>query len=455
MEETGDVNPTIPVFEWLDRLKFNRFHTGLTVLTGLIFIAAGFNSQIVAYVIPLALREWHLTPVAAGTMISASHIGVMFGAIGLGMVSDRLGRKKTIMLAVAFLSVFSSAAYFAPNYEVFCLLRLFAGLGVGGAVPLSVTILSEFAPAAIRARLLTASGAGFTFGWAVAGFISAMVIPGFGWRMVLLFGLLPVFLIPVLHLYLPESIRFLANKIRHQDALREIRRIERIAGFEPKEWNPENFMQSTVESKARLKELFRPGLRGMTFLVWGTYFFNFLAIYGLSTWLPSILNNAGFSLAKSFSYGIVQAIGSSMGGFLLGCMLDAFGRKGGLCLTYFIGGLSIIWFGLVTSEVPLYAAGLATGVFVVSVPTALHVVATEIYPTHIRSTGAGWSYAIGRVGSIIGPIVGGAIQMVGLSTGQFFVLFSLPCFLCILFVALYPVGVKKDALETVAARLLK
>lgn len=446
---------TLTVFEWLDKLKFNRFHIGLTILTGIIFVAAGFNSQVVAYIIPLALREWRLTPVAAGSMISASHIGVMFGAIGFGMISDRIGRKKTIMLAVAFLSIFGSAAYFAPNYEVFYVFRFFAGLGVGGAVPLSVTILSEFAPASIRARILTASGAGFTFGWAVAGFVSMIIIPGFGWRAVLLFGILPIFFIPVLYFYLPESIRFLANKKRFQEAVYEIRRIEKISGFMPKEWGVENFVLSIEGSRARLRELFRPGLKAMTLLVWSTYFFNFLAIYGLSTWMPSILNNAGFSLTKSFSYGIVQAIGSSFGGFFLGCMLDAFGRKGGLCLAYFIGGLSIIWFGVVNSEIFLYLAGLATGIFVASVPTALHVVASEIYPTHIRSTGAGWSYAIGRIGSIIGPIIGGAIQIFNLRAGQFFMVFSLPCFLCILFVALYPVGVKRDALEAVTKKLLK
>lgn len=442
------------IFEWLDRLKFNRFHTGLIILTGLIFVSAGFNSQIVAYIIPLALKEWHLTPVAAGTMISASHIGVMFGAIGFGMLSDYLGRKKTIMLAVIFLSVFSSAAYFAPNYEIFCLLRLLAGLGVGGAVPLSVTILSEFSPAAIRGRLLTASGSGFTFGWAVAGFISTIIIPQFGWRFVLLFGLLPIFLIPILHVFLPESIRFLANKKRFHEALYEIKRIEKVAGFESKEWAHESLFYSGIASKTQLKELFRPGLKGMTLLVWSTYFFNFLAIYGLSTWIPAILNKAGLSLTKSFSYGIVQAIGSSFGGFLLGCMLDIFGRKGGLCLTYLIGGLSILWFGSVTSETILYIAGLATGIFVASVPTALHVVASEVYPTHVRSTGAGWSYAMGRIGSIIGPIIGGAIQSFNLSSGQFFMLFSMPCFLCILFVILYPISVKKDTLEAVTEKIL-
>jgi len=449
------INPTIRVFDWLDTLKFNRFHTTLTTLIGLIFIAGGYNSQVVAYVVPLALKEWHLTPLAAGTMMSASHCGLMIGAIGFGMASDRIGRKKTIMLAVASLSVFSSAAYFAPNYEVFCLLRLIAGLGIGGAVPLSSTIISEFAPAAIRARLLTAAAGGFTLGWAVAGLIGTALIPDYGWRVVLLFGFLPVFLLPVIQRYLPESVRFLANKKRYDEALKEIKRVERMGRFEPKEWKPDSFAQSGAEPKAKLRELFRPGLRGMTLLVWASYLFNFLAIYGLSTWLPSLLANAGFSLAKSFSYGIVQAIGSTVGGFLLGCILDIFGRKRGLCLTYFLGGLSIIWFASVTSEMPLYLAGLATGIFVVSVPVALHVVAGETYPTHIRSTGAGWAYAMGRIGSISGPIAGGAIQMTGLSVSQFFMLFSLPCFVCVLLVALYPVAVKKDALETVTAKLLK
>ena len=115
----------------------------------------------------------------------------------------------------------------------------------------------------------------------------------------------------------------------------------------------------------------------------------------------------------------------------------------------------VLWFGAVTSDASLYAAGVATGIFVVSVPVALHVVAGETYPTHIRSTGTGWAYAVGRVGSIAGPIIGGIIQMAGFSFGQFFALFSLPCFICMVLVAFYPVGVKKDALETVTAKLLK
>jgi AAHS family benzoate transporter-like MFS transporter len=259
----------------------------------------------------------------------------------------------------------------------------------------------------------------------------------------------------VLQIHLPESVRFLAGKKRYHRAIRQIEKIEEIAGFHPAPWKPEDFMQPHIASGAGFKELFRSGFKTMTFLIWATYLFSMVALYGLSTWLPSILANAGFSLVKSYSFGIVQSLGAAAGGFLLGCLMDSFGRKPGLCLSYLLGGLSVLWFGSVTSDLSLYCAGAATGIFLVGIPAALHVVAAEIYPTHIRSTGAGWAYAVGRLGSIAGPIMGGVVQMAGFTFLQFFVVFSLPCFVCVLLVALYPVGVRKESLETVTVKLLK
>ena len=196
-------------------------------------------------------------------------------------------------------------------------------------------------------------------------------------------------------------------------------------------------------------------MRTMTILVWCTYLFSMLALYGLSTWLPALLTNAGFSLVKSYSFGIVQSLGAFVGGYLLGCLMDAFGRKPGLCLSFFLGGLSLLLFSAVTSDLVLYIAGAASGVFLVSIPAALHVVAGEIYPTRIRSLGLGSAYAVGRVGSVTGPILGGIIQMAGFSFGQFFLLFSVPSFLCVILVAFYPVGVRNEGLEEVTAKLLK
>jgi len=450
-----NVNATTSVFDWLDGLKFNRFHGRLLILGSLVCIFAGYNSQVIAYIVPSALREWQLTPLKAGTMISYGFLGLMVGAAGFGLVSDRIGRKKSMMAVVAVFSVFNSAAYFAPNFEVFCLLRFFAGIGIGGAVPLTITLLSEFAPAGVRARILTAAGGSFTIGWALAGLIAMGVVPHFGWRMVLLIGILPVLLIPALQAYLSESVRFLVLKNRYPDAIREIQRIEKLARIKPCPWRPDALRQADPVSGAGFREVLRPGLRVMTVLVWGTYLFSMLALYGLSTWLPALLANSGFSLVKSYSFGIVQSLGAFVGGYLLGCLMDAFGRKPGLCLSFFLGGLSLLLFSAVTSVLFLYIAGAASGIFLVSIPAALHVVAGEIYPTRIRSSGLGSAYAIGRIGSITGPIIGGIVQMAGLGFSQFFLVFSVPSFLCVILVALYPVGVKREGLEEVTAKLLR
>jgi len=450
-----NMNATTSVFDWFDGLRFNRFHRRLLILTSLVSIFAGYNSQIIAYIVPSALREWQLTPVKGGTMISYGFLGLMVGAAGFGLVSDRIGRKKSIMIVVVVFSVFNSAAYFAPNFEIFCLFRFLSGIGIGGAIPLIITLVSEFSPAGVRARFLTFAGGSFTIGWALAGLIAMGLVPHFGWRIVLLIGILPIFFLPALEAYLPESVRFLVMKKRYPGAIREMQRIETLAGIEPRTWRPDAFTQTDPLSAAGFREVFRPGLRAMTILVWCTYLFSMLALYGLSTWLPTLLANSGFSLVKSYSFGIVQSLGAFVGGYLLGCLMDAFGRKPGLCLSFFLGGLSLLLFSAVTSDLVLYIAGAASGIFLVSIPAALHVVAGEIYPTRIRSLGLGSAYAVGRVGSITGPILGGIVQMAGFSFGQFFLLFSVPSFVCVILVAFYPVGVRREGLEEVTAKLLK
>lgn len=446
---------SLSVVGWLDTLKFNRFHRQLLLVGSLICALAGYNSQIIAYIVPLALKEWQLTPLEAGTMISYGFLGLMFGAAGFGMISDRMGRKKTILTVVVVLCVFNAAAALAPSFRIFCLLRFLSGLGIGGVVPLIVTLVGEFSPSAIRARLITVAGGSFTIGWALAGLFAMFLVPDFGWRSVLIIAIVPLFLLPFLHPYLPESVRFLAGRNRFDEAIKILRKIEKTAGFEPLGWEPASFAQAAPRFGSRFKELIQPGLRKMTILVWLTYFFCMLACYGLSTWLPSILSNSGFSLIRSYSYTVIQSLAAFFGSFLLGCLMDTVGRKGGLCLSFFLGGLSVLLFGAVSSDASLLLAGIATGIFLVGIPSALHVVANEIYPTRFRSTGAGWAYAVGRVGSIAGPVIGGAVQMAGFTFYQFFIVFSLPSFLCVLLVALYPVGVKREGLEVVTAKLLK
>lgn len=450
MSKSNNINAT----GWIDGLNFNRFHVVLLLLTGLTLIFDGYDSQIVAYIMPQALKEWNLTPVMAGSLASYGFIGLMIGAAFFGMLSDRIGRKKTLMMCIAIFSIFSGAAYFAPNFKVFVALRFLAGLGMGGAMPISITLVSEFAPAKTRAKAVTAMFGGFTLGWAVAGLMAMLIIPSFGWRPVLLIGLLPLIFVVIIGRYLPESVRFLAGKKDFAEAIRNMRKIEALAGLAPRDWTPEDFSQPVRQQQGSVKSLFGKGLAGMTVIVWLSYFFNLLVVYGLASWLPSLLVKSGLSLVKSYSYGMLQSVGATAGGFLLGWVMDKFGRKAGLSMFYILGGFALWALGYATSNTALLLAGVGTGFFIIGTQIAQHVITGEIYPTHVRSTGVGWALTIGRLGSIIGPLLGGLLQMGGFSFTQYFIIFSIPCFICGILVLFYKVNVKGEGLESINEKML-
>ena len=447
--------------EWCDKLEFNRFHGYLILLVGLVLIFDGYDSQIIAYAMPQIMKEWGLSPIRLGSIASYGFVGLMIGAAGFGVIADYVGRKKSLMTAMVIFSIFSGAAYFAPNFGVFCTLRLLAGLGLGAALPLAITITSEFAPAKLRARVVTGMFAGFTLGWALAAIVAMIVTPVFGWRMCLLLGALPILFVPVLGLCLPESIRFLAGKKRYGEAAKELKRIEKVARLSPRQWTEQSFLGPAGREDCRdarqggpgIRDLFSGNLAIMTILIWLTYFFSLLVIYGLATWLPTLLVKQGFSAVKSYSFGLVQAVGCAIGGFVLGGLMDRFGRKRVLIASYIAGGISVWLFGFVTNIALLYAAGLATGLFVLGTNNAVHVVTGEIYPTKVRATGMGWGLTFGRFGSIVGPILGGAFQMAGLSFGQYFMAFAVPCFLIAAIISYYRVNVTSEGLEEVVVKL--
>lgn len=155
----------------------------------------------------------------------------------------------------------------------------------------------------------------------------------------------------------------------------------------------------------------------------------------------------------SYSYGMLQSLGATAGGFLLGWVMDKFGRKAGLSLFYFLGGLALWVFAYASSNLVLLLAGTATGVFIIGTQIAQHVITGEIYPTQVRSSGVGWALTIGRLGSIIGPLLGGMIQMGNFSFGQYFLIFSVPAFLCAVLVLLYKINVKGEGLEMINEKL--
>lgn len=440
------------VTQWLDSLVINRFHALVMFLCGFVLVFDGYDSQIVAYIMPQVIKEWGLTPVVAGSIASYGFAGLMVGAAGFGMLADKIGRKNGLMLALVWFCTFSGVAAFATNFSVFCILRFLAGIGMGGAMPIVIALTSEFSPARIRAKCVTAMFAGFTSGWAVAGGIAMLVIPIWGWRSALLIGFLPIFFLPVLLKWCPESVRFLAQKNRIDDAIQTMRRMENAARVSPIPWEKEHFVFGAGPVKANFTDIFKGGLAVMTILLWFAYFFNLLVTYGLSTWLPTLLVKQGFPIVKSYSYGLIQAVGSSIGGFVCGILMDKFGRKAGLFICYFLGGFAVWAFGSVSNEASLYIIGGLAGMLIIGAQIGIQVVAGESYPTHIRTTGAGWVMTIGRIGAILAGVLGGVLVGWGFTFKEFFIFYAVPCFLLSGITLLFKVN-KSETLEDIAKRL--
>jgi len=442
------------VTKFCDELKFNRFHWTLLILGVLALVFDGYDSQILAYVMPNVVKEWRLTPVAAGAVVSYGLVGLMIGTAGLGMLADRIGRKIPLMLGLLIFSVFNGGLFWVHSFRTFCFLRFLAGLGMGGALTLNITLASEFAPARVRARMVATMFTGFMIGPALAGVISMLFIPSYGWRIVLFFALLPLIFVPFLYFFLPESVRFLAQKGRYDKAINVLRRMEKAARIHPMSWTEESFVLPAFERKARVGQIFSPKLATMTVLIWLVYFFNLLAIYGLTTWLPTLLNKAGISLVKSYGYTVIDHFGGFLGAILLGAALDRFGRKWGLVSAYVLAAIVSWLFGqALGSPVALYALSFATGFLVIGGQSAQHAVTGEIYPTFVRSTGVGWALTIGRFGAVCGPLLGGLLQSAGFSFSQFFELLAIPPLLCAILVLFYRVNVRGETLEAVEAKL--
>jgi AAHS family benzoate transporter-like MFS transporter len=448
---------TLNATQFCDELKFNRFHGLLLVLGLFTLIFDGYDSQILAYAMPHIVKEWHLTPIQAGSIMSYGLVGLMIGTAGLGMLADRIGRKMPLIIGLFLFSFFSGILYFAPDFKTFCIFRFLAGLGIGGALTLTITLTSEFAPAKVRARMVSTMFTGFMIGPAIAGLISILVIPAYGWRVVLLFALIPILFIPVLLWLLPESVRFLAEKGKFDKAIQVLRRIEKAAGTTPAEWTKESFSTVAAGHKGSgIKTLFTSRLAVMTVLIWLVYFFNLLCIYGLTTWLPTLLVKSGIPMVKSYGYTLLNHLGGAAGAICLGAVMDRFGRKSALVFAYVLAAISMWVFGLSThSPFALYIVGTATGFFVIGGQSANHAVTGEIYPTHVRSTGVGWALTMGRFGAVCGPMLGGLLQAGGFSFSQYFAIFAIPCFLCAVLVFFYRVNVKGQTLEAVEEELIR
>ena len=414
------------VGEVIDSEPLSRFQAVTIALCGCVVVLDGFDTQAIGLVAP-AIAETFGVPLASfGVIFSAGLLGLMIGALTLGPVADRVGRRWTVIAATLAFGVFTTLTASATSVGELALLRFLTGLGLGGAMPNLVALATEYSPRRLQAMIVAWMFAGIPVGAVCGGLVSAALLPAWGWRAIFYVGGgLPVLIALLLLARLPESVRFLIVRKASPEQIAALMR--RVApGLQI--GSSDRFV-SRVEAKRGMpmRHLFTEGRALGTVLLWIPYFMNLLMIYFIVSWLPAILRQAHLPLSAGVMAITLFSVGGAVGCLVTGRLLKAIGAHpvvlGEFCAaTMLIGVLALmpplLWLILGVAAV--------LGFVVQGAQAGLNALVAGFYPTPIRSTGIGWALGIGRIGSIVGPLLGGVMLSLDWSLQAIFLAGTVP-----------------------------
>jgi AAHS family 4-hydroxybenzoate transporter-like MFS transporter len=403
--------PALDVRTFIDSQAVSGYQWMVTAICGLIVFVDGFDAQAMGFVAPAVTADLHVTRAVLGSVISSGLVGMMVGALVFGPLADRTGRKPVLIVSTLIFSIGSLLTATAATVDSLSLYRLITGLGMGGAMPNAIALTSEYMPSRLRATAVTAMMCGFSLGAAVGGFVAAALIPRFGWESVFIAGgAVPLLIAPIAALALPESIRFLLG--RPHGHARATTYLARIAPSGV----PSALVADAdaVESGFVGARLFTEGRAIVTLLIWVVYFTNLLDLYFLNSWLPTIMNDNGIKAETAIRVTALFQVGGCIGAVLLGYTLDRKRSFAVIAVCFLWATFWIFMTAEAGTSVPLLiTAMLASGVGIIGGQNGSHALSSEYYPTAIRATGVGWALAVGRVGSIVGPLIGGYLLTQG------------------------------------------
>jgi AAHS family benzoate transporter-like MFS transporter len=392
----------------------------------------GYDLQTLAYTLPQLSAAWHFSPVQGGLLASYTFIGLFIGAVGLGALGDRWGRKRMLTVGVIVFALFMGSAGFAQDYTELAVLRFLASVGMGGVLPGTIAMLGEYVPAHRRGRMIAFTAGCFTFGFAVAAALATVVVPRFGWRPMFHFSYLALVVALMIALWVPETPQYLATRRRFDEALATVDRTYPTIAPVARATDPEAFFtgRKPEDGKVRFRALWTPEYRRSTVTISLLYLFLQFVVYALDFWMVSLLVSHDLPLVSSYSYAIEQALAATVGGFALGWALDRVDRHVALAIAFGAGGICLILFGLATSQVTLYVLNALAGALIIGGQNVVHTLVMDTYGTEARATGLGWALGIGRLGGLLGPLVGGYLLALALPFPLYFVIFAIPAVLC-------------------------
>ena len=416
--------------------KFNKFHLGLLIWSFFIIAFDGFDLVVYGTVVPVLIEEWNLTSVEAGAMGSYGLFGMMFGAIFFGTLADRIGRKNVIAITLILFSLFTFLCGFADTPTLFSTFRFLAGLGLGGIMPNVIALLTDYAPKSMRSMIVSIVLCGYSVGGILAPLLGIFIMPTLGWESIFWVAGLPLLALPLMYKQLPETASHLIRTGKKEELFATLSKVNPSITFNK---NDEIVELQTTGTKVPLIGLFKDNRALSTIMFWIAFFSCLLMVYGLNTWLPKLMIEAGYALNSSLGFLIALQGGAIIGTLIMGRLCDKYGSKKILVPMYASGAIALTLLGFGGNMFVIYLFVAIAGAATIGSQNIVQAYVSQYYPANIRSTALGMASGIGRIGGMLGPILGGFLLSITLPIHMNFIAFAIPGLIAAIALALVPV----------------
>ena len=406
----------------VQRLPIGKFHYTLLWVIGLGWMFDAMDTGLIAFILTSMAEEWNMSASEKGWVVSIGFLGMAIGAVFSGGLADRIGRRTVFAMTLVIYSIATALCAFAPNLMWLLIFRFIVGLGLGGQLPVAVTLVSEYIPAHVRGRFIVLLESFWGLGWLVAALVSYFVIPSYGWHIAFLIGGLPALYVFMILKKVPESVPYLINRGRVEEAHALVQKLERQCGVEVIDY----IEVKPVAEKQNIsfRQLWSGPFARRTLMLWLIWFGIVYSYYGIFTWLPSLLVKQGYSIVQSFEYVLIMILAQLPGYVAAAWLVEKWGRKP--TLASFIGmcAIAAYFFGQANTVNMIMFWGCLLSFFNLGAWGVLYTYTPEQYPTNIRAFGSGWASAVGRMGGIVAPIVVTHLMVMDNGFSQVFMMFT-------------------------------
>ncbi len=397
--------------EVFDGSPFSPYQVWVCFLCFCVTLLDGFDLTVIGVTLPKIRESLNASPSAIGLAVGAGQLGPLVGAIVLGMIADRVGRKRMLCISALIFGVFTWMTAYITSVEQLAIMRLIAGIGLGGAVPNALAFGCEYAPSRARATLTTMMYAGMAVGSIIGGLSGAFLMPVYGWQSLFIVGgITPIGIAILIAILLPESLEFLVRQGLDNVRIRAI-----VSKINPSLGGDKDVQFYSSEEKLPgipVKHLFTGGRAFTTVLLWILFFLSFFLLWFLLTWATTLLRKSGASVQQfSIAFACIN-FGSFLATITIGRLMDKFNPFRTLIFAFIVAFISVVVFGFTAGSDFIVVAiiSVLTGFFVIGGNSGLMALCTISYPLDIRASGLGWAYAVGKVGSLLAPVTGGFLQ---------------------------------------------